>query len=99
LQPVSRAAVRPPEVAVRQGTAVVDYSGPQLNLTAAAALVYSLTELPGIERVSLRLDGRPCCVYDHDGRVIDPVTRELFRGWSREPCALRTYPDAVSCRG
>jgi hypothetical protein len=70
---------------------------PQPNLTAAAALVYSLTELPGIGRVSVRLDERPCYVYDQDGRVIDPVTRALFRGWSMEPCALRTSPDAVPC--
>jgi spore germination protein GerM len=98
LRPVIHARVRALTVVVRGRTAVVDYSGAELGLTAAS-LVLSLTELPGIERVSIRLDGRPCCVYDHDGRVIDPVKRELFRGWSREPCALRTYPDAVSCRG
>ena len=65
---------------------------------AAAASVYSLTELPGIETVSLRLDGKPCCVYDQQSHAIDPLRRNLFRGWSGEPCDLRTYTDAVACR-
>jgi hypothetical protein len=99
LQPVIHARVDALTVVVRGRAAVVDYSGAELGLTAAASLVFSLTELPGIERVSIRLDGRACCIYDHAGRVIDAVNRELFRGWSMEPCALRTYPDAVSCRG
>jgi hypothetical protein len=99
LQPVIHARFRAFHVTVHEGTAVVDYSGGELGLSAAAALVFSLTELSGIERVSLRRDGHPCCVYDHDGQVIDLLTRSLYRGWSREPCALRTYPDAVPCRG
>jgi spore germination protein GerM len=98
LRPAVHARVRAFTVATHGGTAVVDYSGAELGLTAAASLVFTLTELPGIERVSLRLDGRPCCAYDHHGRAIDPLTRRLYRGWSREPCSLRTYPDAVRCR-
>jgi Sporulation and spore germination len=99
LRPVIYARFRAFSVAVHGGTAVVDYSGAELGFSGAAALVFSLTELSGVEGVSLRRDGRSCCVYDHDGQVIDPLTRSLYRGWSREPCALRTYPDAVPCRG
>jgi hypothetical protein len=65
---------------------------------AAAATVYSLTELPGVESVSLHLDGKPCCVYDQQSNAIDPLRRNLFRGWPGEPCELRTYTDAVACR-
>jgi hypothetical protein len=98
LRPVIHARFRAFHVTVHEGAAVVDYSGAELGLSAAAALVFSLTELRGIESVSLRRNGSPCCVYDHDGQVIDLLTRSLYRGWSREPCALRTYPDAVPCR-
>jgi hypothetical protein len=65
---------------------------------AAAAIVYSLSQLPGIDAVSLRLDGEPCCVYDQDTNAIDPLRTKLFRGWPGEPCDLRTYTDAVACR-
>ena len=99
LRPAIHTRFRAFDVSVHDGTAVVDYSGGELGLSASAALVFSLTELRGIERVSLRRGGHPCCVYDHDGQAIDVLTRFLYRGWSREPCALRTYPDAVPCRG
>jgi hypothetical protein len=99
LRPVIHTRFRAFDVTIHEGTAVVDYSGGELSLSAAAALVFSLTELRGIDRVALRRDGHPCCVYDHEGRVIEVLTRLLYRGWSREPCALRTYPDAVPCRG
>jgi hypothetical protein len=65
---------------------------------AAAAIVYSLSQLPGIDAVSLRLDGEPCCVYDQDSNPINPLRTKLFRGWPGEPCDLRTYTDAVACR-
>jgi hypothetical protein len=71
---------------------------PPDDLYAAAATAYSLTELPGIETVSLLLDGEPCCVYDQQSDVIDPLRRNIFRGWPGEPCELRTYTDAVACR-
>jgi hypothetical protein len=92
-------AARVIDVQTAGSNAVVSLSWlPPDDLYAAAATVYSLTELPGIETVSLRLDGEPCCVYDQQGDVIDPLRRNIFRGWPGEPCDLRTYTDAVACR-
>jgi len=88
-------------VRVSDGTATVNFGGsaPQAFYTHAA-IVLSLTDLPGINAVALRYDGEPCCVYTLDGKVATaPVTRLLYRGWPGEPCALRTYADAVACRG
>jgi spore germination protein GerM len=99
-RPLVHTRVRRFSVHIRDGTAVLDYSGAAIrDFYAEAALVFSLTELPGVERVSLRFDGRPCCVYDLESRIIDPLTRKLYRGWPGEPCEARTYPDAVRCRG
>jgi hypothetical protein len=98
LKPVIHVPARSFKVGVRGRTADVSYSGPELTLTAVAALVFSLSELDGIDAVSLHRNDEPCCVYDHAGRVIDPLTRRLFRGWSREPCEARIYADAVPCR-
>ena len=87
-------------VQVDDGTATVDFGGsePQAFYTHAA-IVLSLTELPGIKAVALRYNRGPCCVYTLDGNVITaPITRQLYHGWPGEPCALRTYPDAVKCR-
>jgi hypothetical protein len=86
-------------VDVHGRTAVVSYSGPELTLTATAAVVFSLTEREGVDRVSLRRNGQACCIYDHAGKVIDPLTRRLFRGWSRQPCRIRTYANADACSG
>ena len=92
-------AARIIDVQTTSSNAVVSLSGlPPDDLYAAAATVYSLTELPGIETVSLRLDGEPCCVYDQQSDVIDPLRRNIFRGWPGEPCELRAYTDAVACR-
>ena len=88
-------------VRVSDGTATVNFGGsaPQAFYTHAA-IVLSLTDLPGINAVALRYNGEPCCVYTLDGKVATaPVTRLLYRGWPGEPCALRTYADAVACRG
>jgi hypothetical protein len=85
-------------VRVQGGLAVVELAGGEPGVYGAAAIVYSLTALPGIRAVELRLDGRPCCAHTHDGSVISPLSRELYRLWSGEPCAERTYPDAVRCR-
>jgi hypothetical protein len=88
-------------VQVSNGTATVNFGGsaPQAFYTHAA-IVLSLTELPGIKAVALRSNGEPCCVYTLDGKVAPaPITRRLYRGWPGEPCALRTYADAVVCRG
>jgi spore germination protein GerM len=98
--PTIPSSVRVVSVHVADGTATVNFGGvPPANFYTHAAVVFSLTALPGIDAVALRYNGRPCCIYDHDGNVITPATRRLYRGWPGEPCALRTYADAVTCRG
>ena len=100
LQPVIHARVRDIEVRVRDGTAVVAYTGPRIRSFAGqAAIVFSLTALSGLSSVSLHSNGEICCVYDQQGRSIDPLTRKLYRGWSGEPCEARFYRDAVPCSG
>ena len=80
------------------GTATVDLAGAEPTFAAAAAVVLSLTEGDRIRGVRLRLDGRPCCFYTHRGGAIARTTRKTFRGWSGEPCHLRTWPGAPRCR-
>jgi spore germination protein GerM len=100
LRPVIHARVRVIEVRVVDGIAVFAYAGPPIRSFAGqAAIVFSLTRLSGISSVSLRANGEICCVYDHQGRSIDPLTRKLYRGWSGEPCEARSYPNAVPCHG
>jgi hypothetical protein len=99
LRPVIHVPAQSFTVELRGRNAVVSYSGPELTLTATAAVVFSLTELDGIDQVSLHRNGLACCAYDHAGKVIDPLTRRLFRGWSRAPCQARTYANAVPCSG
>lgn len=93
-------SVRVEGVSESNGTVTVDFAGsePQ-DFYTHAAIVLSLTALSGVRAVELRYDGKPCCVYDQQGNVITPITRTLYRGWPGEPCALRTYSDAVRCRG
>jgi hypothetical protein len=86
-------------VAISSGTATVELAGREPDLYASGAIVHSLTALQGIERVSLRLGGRPCCVYRHDGKPIMFVSRRHYAGWQGEPCGERDRPDAVRCRG
>jgi spore germination protein GerM len=88
-------------VAVDGGTATVELAGAEPNeFYAHGAIVYSLTELPGIDRVAFRLDGKPCCVYHHDGTVrTEPLIRRVYDYWQGEPCGERDQPDAVHCRG
>jgi hypothetical protein len=92
-------SVRIESVSEPNGTVTVDFAGaePQAFYTHAA-IVLSLTALSGVRAVELRYNGEPCCVYDQRGKVITPVNRSLYHGWPGEPCALRTYPDAVKCR-
>jgi spore germination protein GerM len=71
------------------GVATVRLAGAEPDLRSSAAIVYSLTELPGIERVRLRLGGRRCCVYRHDGSPVETLSRDAFAGWTGQPCALR----------
>ena len=87
-------------MAVRRAgsTVTVELAGREPDYYGSAALVYSLTALPGVSRVRLRLEGRPCCVYGHGGAALLALTRETFQGWQGEPCAERTEPHAVHCR-
>ncbi|MEX0674927.1 MAG: GerMN domain-containing protein [Gaiellaceae bacterium] len=87
-------------VRIEDGVAAIDLAGPEPNLLGAAAIVYRATSVPGVEAARLLRYGKPCCIYSHSGAAItEPHTETLFRGWTAEPCALRTYPDAVRCRG
>ena len=53
---------------------------------ATAQLVYTLTELDGIERVVLTVNGRRCCVYDRRQRPwTKPLTRRNFASWQGAP--------------
>lgn len=79
-----------------RGVATVRLAGSEPDFRSSAAIVYSLTELPGIEQVRLRLGGRRCCIYRHDGSPVDALSRNTFTGWTGEPCALRREN---RCRG
>lgn len=83
-------------VDVAGGTATVELAGREPSLPTAAAIVYSLAGLDGVERVQLHLDGRPCCVRTHAGAAVPLLTPADFRGWQAEPCAFRREH---RCRG
>jgi hypothetical protein len=84
-EPTFDPGTRFPHVRVRDGTAFVDVAGKPLDYYGVAAVVLSLTELSGIERV------RVCCVYRHDGSRVFVHTRATFSGtWQGTPCELRT---------
>ena len=91
------AATRLQKIRVENGIATVDFAGEEPTLMASAAAVYTLTELPNITAVSLRLDGEPCCFRFHDGRPVPVTARTHLRGWTGQPCALRAGDD-VRCR-
>jgi hypothetical protein len=76
---------------VANGTAFVDVVRGDLDFEGVAAVVYSLTALPDVERV------RVCCLYRHDGSKIFVHERANFRGWRGEPCEERTDPTSVRC--
>lgn len=86
-------------VAIEGDTATVELVGREPDFYGAAAIVYSLTALPGVEQVALRLGGEPCCKYRHDGRAVALVSRRDYAGWQGEPCEERDGHDAVRCRG
>jgi hypothetical protein len=86
-------------VVIEGGTATVELLGREPDFYGAAAIVYSLTALPGVEQVALRLGGEPCCKYRHDGTVVALISRRSYAGWQGEPCDERDEPDAVRCRG
>lgn len=75
-----------------RGTATVALAGGSRQawltggLYATAQVVYTLTARPGIERVSMRVAGRRCCVFDHSGQPYPrPLTRAVFAGWQGAP--------------
>jgi Sporulation and spore germination len=71
-------------VEVRNGTVRVAVDGRPLDYYGVAAVVISLTEVAGVERVRL------CCVHRHDGSRMFIHTRNSFAGgWQGTPCALR----------
>jgi hypothetical protein len=86
-------------VAIRDGTATVEIAGGEPDFYSTGAIVFSLTELPEVERVALRLDGRPCCAYRHDGKAIERLSRGHYAGWQGEPCGEREGPEEVRCEG
>jgi hypothetical protein len=69
---------------VERGTAYVQVLGQPLAPMGVASVVFSLTELPGVERV------RVCCLHHRDGTRIFVHTRASFRGWQGEPCPERS---------
>jgi hypothetical protein len=68
---------------VERGTAHVEVAGRPLDYMGVAAIVFSLTEHPDVERV------RVCCRYRHDHTPVTIHTRASFRGWRGAPCAHR----------
>jgi hypothetical protein len=85
-------------VTIEGNKATVELLGREPDFYGAAAIVYSLTALPGVEHVALRLAGKSCCKYRHDGTVVPLVSRRSYAGWQGEPCGERDE-DTVSCRG
>jgi hypothetical protein len=86
-------------VTIAGGTATLELLGREPDVYGAGAIVYSLTAIPGVERVALRLEGKPCCAYRHDGRPIRLLSRRSYRGWQGEPCEERDRANGVRCRG
>jgi spore germination protein GerM len=88
------------DVQVSGGIATVNFGGnAPRDFFAHAAVVLSLTELSGVRAVALRSNGKPCCIFDFESEPLAaPVTRVNYHGWSGEPCELRTYAGAISCR-
>ena len=88
---------RPLDVTIRGSTAIVELEEPA-RFSAAAAIVYTLTEIEGIERVGFRVDAEPCCLPLMDGTDEPWTDRARYRYWTGEPCEERTRPDQVRCR-
>ena len=85
-------------VSVEGRTATVQLVGREPSLYGSAAIVFSLTSLPGIENVQLLLDGKSCCLYAHSGQPVETLNATHFDYWQGEPCAMRVETDAVRCR-
>jgi hypothetical protein len=87
------------DVRIEDGVATVELAGEEPDFLGSAAIVYSVTDVPGVRAARLLLDGEPCCFYTHAGTPVQWLqTRRAFRGWSGEPCPLRKYAHAVRCR-
>lgn len=92
-------ATRLVDVEIAGDLATVELAGAEPSYLGAAAIVYSVTEQTGVQRVRLRLDGEPCCVFTHQATAWPgALDRRTFRGWTGEPCPLRIYAHAVRCR-
>jgi sporulation and spore germination protein len=76
---------------IENGTAFVEVLRGRLDFYGVASVVYSLTELRGVERV------RVCCLYRHNGSQIFVHERADFRGWQGEPCEERTAATSGRC--
>lgn len=96
-EPTLEPDARPRSVSVRGGTAIVELARPA-RFYAVAAIVYTLTELGGIDRVGFRVGGRPCCLPRTDGTHAPSADRSRFAYWTGVPCELRTNPDEPRCR-
>jgi hypothetical protein len=83
-EPTIDPQTRFPSLEVRDGTAIVAVAGKPLDYYGVAAVVLSLTEQAGIERV------RVCCLHRHDGtRVLLHRRDDFTGGWQGTPCELR----------
>ena len=96
-EPTLEVESRPLSVRVERDLAIVELAAPT-DIYGAAAIVYSLTELDGIERVRLLVNRKPCCFWRMDGGVFPFATRAHYRHWTGEPCELRTTDTDVRCR-
>ncbi len=69
-------------VSVAAGTARVDLSGSFASgggsssmLTRIAQIVYTVTQFPGVDRVSFSLDGTPATTIGGEGVIVDPPVK------------------------
>ena len=96
-EPALPFAARPLSVDVGGATATVELAR-TTDLYGAAAIVYTLTAVDGIERVRIVVDGKQCCFPRMGGGSFDTAGRDHFRFWTGEPCELRTDPTHARCR-
>ncbi len=84
--------VRVSTVALVDGTATVRLASDtpprrwRDGFYATAQIVYTLTELGGVKRVVMTVNGSRCCVYDMQQRPLkEPLTRRHFASWQGAP--------------
>ena len=92
-------------VDVRDGVATVRLASPDpapkewglAGTYLTAQVVFTLTEFPSIERVRMLMNGRPCCLYRHDGqRVTRALDRDAFESWEGAPDRVAVTTTAFS---